>query len=462
MKASDIPAKFPLPFGADAAAANIRVIPLTSADPDAASLTLGFPPNTFIPPGAGGEPPNGKDMNGILFESTSWNQWQQAGGPLKYDGTFSAAIGGYPAGAIVAGAALGLFWLNLVDDNTTDPDAGGANWRVFPQNTTSPFNLVNGAMVPTVAGNALTVAIKTLAGADPSASDPVFVVFRNVTAASGDAAVITLTSAVSVTISSGSTLGAANATAFRVWIAGFNDAGTFRLAAINCLSGQNIYKLGGFPIASSTAEGGAGGADSAQVFYSGSAVTSKAYCVLGYMTWESGLTTAGTWASGPTRSQLYGLGVLLPGQSIGPGYRFSTGTVATGTTQLPFDNTIPQSNEGDQYMSLGMTPDSAANLLAVSAQGFFASTENGIVTMALFRDAAANAVTAWASGIAVNTSGIEVSGNKRLLAASTLATTFKIRAGLQQVQTTTFNGIGGTQGLGGVLESFIEVDELMA
>jgi hypothetical protein len=34
----------------------------------------------------------------------------------------------------------------------------------------------------------------------------------------------------------------------------------------------------------------------------------------------------------------------------------TTGAVATGTTVMPFDDTIPQSGEGDQYMSLAITP----------------------------------------------------------------------------------------------------------
>ncbi len=39
------------------------------------------------------------------------------------------------------------------------------------------------------------------------------------------------------------------------------------------------------------------------------------------------------------------------------------GAVATGTTVLPWDDTIPQNTEGDQYMSLSITPTNASNKL---------------------------------------------------------------------------------------------------
>lgn len=130
MKASDIPASFPIAFAADASSpTNIRPIPVTSADPTAASLTLGFPPDTFLPLGSGGTPPDGKDFNGILNQITLWNQWQNAGSPVKYDATFSGDIGGYPAGSLlVAASGNANFWVSTVDDNVTNPDASGAGW----------------------------------------------------------------------------------------------------------------------------------------------------------------------------------------------------------------------------------------------------------------------------------------------------------------------------------------------
>ena len=129
MKLTDIPAKFQTPFAANASSGFIRAIPATTTDPTAASLDLGFPPETFDPPGAGGSPPDGKDFNGILNQSTSWDQWFSMGGAVTYDSAFSALIGGYPNGAVVGSAVVpGFVWRSIADDNTTDPDAGGAGW----------------------------------------------------------------------------------------------------------------------------------------------------------------------------------------------------------------------------------------------------------------------------------------------------------------------------------------------
>lgn len=136
MKASDIPTKFVLPFASSAGAGFIRTVPLASQigiQAGAASLVDGFPPVCFLPVGAGGTPPFGQDMNGILNQVSAWSRWQGASGPVAYDATFSAAIAGYPKGTVVASATtFASFWLSTADDNTSNPDSGGAGWIAFP------------------------------------------------------------------------------------------------------------------------------------------------------------------------------------------------------------------------------------------------------------------------------------------------------------------------------------------
>lgn len=131
MKISDLPARFPIPFGNSASGSYIRTIPEASqigVQDGAASLTTGFPPLNFLPVGAGGVPPFGQDFNGILRQITQWSRWQGAGGAVPYDSDFSTAIGGYPQGAIVIANSGNTLYLNTVDDNTTNPNSGGANW----------------------------------------------------------------------------------------------------------------------------------------------------------------------------------------------------------------------------------------------------------------------------------------------------------------------------------------------
>lgn len=147
MKASDIPSKFNVPWGVDAGGSYIRSIPQTTADSTRASLDLGFPPATATPVDAGGTPPNIADFNGINNQLTAWARYLSAGGPLKWDSAFSAAIGGYPAGAIVANAStIGSFWLCTTDDNLSNPDTGGSGWTAFSVGAT-PLPTQPGAML---------------------------------------------------------------------------------------------------------------------------------------------------------------------------------------------------------------------------------------------------------------------------------------------------------------------------
>lgn len=134
MQDSQIPTKFPVPFANAAGSSYIRTIPQASQisiQNGAASLTDGFPPNTFIPPNAGGTGPFGQDINGILKQITQWLQWAQAGAPISYDATFQSAIGGYPKGTVIASATFSNYWLSLVDNNMSNPDTGGAGWQSF-------------------------------------------------------------------------------------------------------------------------------------------------------------------------------------------------------------------------------------------------------------------------------------------------------------------------------------------
>lgn len=349
--------------------------------------------------------------------------------------------------------------------NTTPSDGSVSAVKLAGSALGSGVTMINGTIVASVAGSALTVALKTLAGADPTASDPIYVVFRNTTPATGDYTVITITAATSVVVSSGSTLGTQNSTAFRIWIVGFNDAGTFRLAVINCINAPgvpNIYPLGQFPVASSTAEGGAGAADSVWTFYTGSAVTSKAYAVLGYMTWESGLATAGTWSAGPTRVELFKPWTPLPGALLSV-VDNRTGTFASGTTQIPADNTTPQITEGDQYMTVTLTPTSAANALHIEALAQLTNsggTTNRII-MALFQDAVANALATAAAQV-LGTRVQQLSLTYAMLANLAVSTTLRIRAGGDGTGTTDFNGEGGaTSFFNGTFTSYLRVREVM-
>lgn len=133
MQSTQIPAKFPIPFGNNAAVGTIRSIPQasqTATSPGQASLYDGFPVATGQPLASGGVPPAMQDFNGLLNQISAWSRWQAAAGLAPYDPTFSTAIGGYPAGAVIFSASTaGRIWISTAENNTTNPDGGNAaNW----------------------------------------------------------------------------------------------------------------------------------------------------------------------------------------------------------------------------------------------------------------------------------------------------------------------------------------------
>ena len=141
-----------------------------------------------------------------------------------------------------------------------------------------------------------------------------------------------------------------------------------------------------------------------------------------------------------------------------------TGAVATGTTTIPVDDTIPQNTEGDQYMSLAITPKSSTSKLKIDVV-FYGQSAAGEIrhTVALFQDTTADALAAM-SGTSISGTGSTgaVTFSHYMTSGTTSSTTFKIRAGLASAGTLTFNGSGGARIYGGVLASSITITEIAA
>ena len=165
----------------------------------------------------------------------------------------------------------------------------------------------NYSIACSVGSSALTISLKTKAGADPTGGDSVNIAFRNATSATGDYSVASTSTTTSVVVSSGSTLGHTSATPTTMYVYAINNAGSVELAVssklFDCLTVQ-----------STTAEGGAGAADSATVMYSTTARTSKAVRLLARLV--SSQTTAGTWAAVPTEISLSNTQVTPSGFTV--------------------------------------------------------------------------------------------------------------------------------------------------
>ncbi|WP_263987015.1 hypothetical protein [Pseudomonas sp. HS-18] len=131
MQASNAPGKIQKPFADNGDKQAIPVASQIGVADGRASYTDGFPPLTRTPIVAGGVPPFGTDMNGVLNAITAILQWQSAGGTFKFDAAFATAIGGYPKGANLQKADGSGTWLCTVENNTANPDTGGAGWQDF-------------------------------------------------------------------------------------------------------------------------------------------------------------------------------------------------------------------------------------------------------------------------------------------------------------------------------------------
>jgi hypothetical protein len=230
------------------------------------------------------------------------------------------------------------------------------------------------------------------------------------------------------------------------------------LALINCSSPGQVLALDEASVQSTTPISGS--ATSAGVFYTpnGTTLTSCAFRIAGFIEYSGGLTTAGTYAAAPSKNQLFGPGVKLPGDIVQSIFN-PTGAVATGTTVIPFDDTVPQNTEGDQYMSQAVTPKSAANMLRVRVMVIGSTTVSDAFTATLFQDSGANALAASTSFAATAMAQAYLAYEAR--AATTAATTFKVRAGGNNAGTLTFNGFSGGRIYGGAMASFIAIDEIM-
>lgn len=138
------------------------------------------------------------------------------------------------------------------------------------------------------------------------------------------------------------------------------------------------------------------------------------------------------------------------------------GEVATGTTIIPNDDTIPQNTEGEEYMSLSITPTSASSILLIEVHGQFASTATNQIAMALFQDSIADALATVSTDRGGSGTACGVDLRHRMVAGTTSPITFKIRAGGHTTGTTTFNGYAGVRDFGGTFASHMMITEYKA
>ena len=326
------------------------------------------------------------------------------------------------------------------------------------------YSLINGQISTSVAGNALTVAVKTLSGSDPSEDDPLFVSFRS----AGSYSVQKITTAQSLVVPNTATLGVpGNNTGFRVWVVMFDDSGTIRVGLKNCSASGAIFPLVESGAASSSAM--STGADSAGVFYTATAVTDKPFRVIGFLDFNSGLPSIGVWSTDSSTRTLFGPGVKLPGDIIQVAISVLEGVSVNAGAVIPIDDTIPQISEGVQIFSSTITPTSPINILENDARVHCASSGGVLMNLcvALFKGADVDAVRA--AGAATygygSSEGVKfINLIDRRLAGSASAVTFSVRGGTATgVADFLINGVNGPSSIwGAAMQSSHRITEYMS
>lgn len=139
------------------------IIPVPSqvgVSPELASFTTGFPPATRTARTAGGIPPRGLDMNGILFMTSAHIAWAASGMSYVFNADVVTVQGGYNIGAIVRSAAdPSQYFYNTTTNNVNNPDSVVTGWVPF-----SPIAVPTGTQAGNVAAGSQVVAVTTGAG----------------------------------------------------------------------------------------------------------------------------------------------------------------------------------------------------------------------------------------------------------------------------------------------------------
>lgn len=282
----------------------------------------------------------GIDITGTAALSLAHPIAAAAGTADAITATFSPAITAWTNGLrfTLTGCSA-----NATTTPTVNPNGIGAKTIVnqgnlpliigdMPPQADLQYNSTYDAVVllnPLEVTEAPVVTVTDNANARTFTLQPCVLMFRSATLTSGSVVKRRVPSAITFTFSSGSTAGSLNAVQSDIAAIAIDNAGTVELAANNLAGGVDLSEAG---VISTTAEGGAGAANSATVVYSPTARTNVAYRVVGLV--RSTQATAGTWATAPSLIQGQGGNALSSMMSLGYGQTWQsvTGSRSVGTT----------------------------------------------------------------------------------------------------------------------------------
>lgn len=317
----------------------------------------------------------------------------------------------------------------------------------------SPQVNQNVGLDATASGNALTFSVTDKNAAVPTSVSSALIAFRSSTATNGTYVVRSIATTTSVVLPAGATLGFTNNEIGRVYLYGCDNAGTVA-AGVSRKGNHNEGSL-----VSTTAITAA--ASDTDTIYTAASLSNVPVRLLGYVEVQTG-GTAGNWSNNPTLKQIYGPGVYRTGDIVQT-YVSTSSAVALTTRLIPYDDTIPQSNEGERFFELVTNFKSAINMAIFKATLHIDDGAAGVITTALFRPQITSAFYAMGvHGGAV--AGRLISFEYHTLTGSIASTTYTLRMGSVTAGTLGLNVDNALTGriYGGVAGSQFVIQEVFA
>ena len=322
--------------------------------------------------------------------------------------------------------------------------------------------------------NAMRIRLVQRSGSTPTSTSPVRLAFKVATASASPAyaayAVREVTSDTALVLSSGSSLGTLVNETARIYVDAIDNNGTVELAVHNpkeivasttAARVMQLWRPSEVATYTTTAEGGAGGADSAATLYSTSTRTGVYIRRLGYIDVTLG-STAGNWSNNPNGLTVIGPGTPVTGDIIQE-VSTVTAVVRTGTTVAVNDGTTPQIAEGDLYIWATMTSTNPVNPIMLDSIAAFSTSSVATRMIAhVHRNSEANALL---TSVTTNVSnGLQDTLSLKGLVATTTtgAAGYYYIFGTANGGTTTFNGEGGASMFGPSLVSYFMISEVCA
>ena len=136
------------------------------------------------------------------------------------------------------------------------------------------------------------------------------------------------------------------------------------------------------------------------------------------------------------------------------------GEHGSGTTTIGLDDTIPQNTEGNEVMTLAVTPTNTNNILHIDVVVNMNTSLTAACLIALYQDTTAGALASALETVSGASHAGNIKFTHRMTAGTTSSTTFKVRGGLNTAGTFTYNGDGPYRRFGGTMASSITITEI--